>query len=252
MDERIRKEIRFLKAYALISTLLFGVLIVVAAKNPGNTTKFDEIDVQRINIREKDGRLRLAISNNERFPGGSMSGVELKSRESKRGAGLLFFNDDGDEDGGLVYSGKTVDGKIDAGGTLRFDHYKQQEAIGITYSQNGQEKESALQVWDQPNAPITAESMREYESIQPMKDGPEKTEALKKLRTKYASELGGFTERVFVGRTPKDEAAVLLMDTKGKPRIRMAVNASNVASLQFLDENGKVVFSLPNPAPSTR
>ena len=35
------------------------------------------------------------------------------------------------------------------------------------------------------------------------------------------------------------------MDTKGKPRIRLSVDNANAASMQFLDENGKTVLSLP-------
>lgn len=34
-------------------------------------TKFDTIDVQRINVREPDGTLRLTISNKARIPAGS-------------------------------------------------------------------------------------------------------------------------------------------------------------------------------------
>ncbi len=246
MDNKIQRRIRFLETYALISSLLFGLLIFVAAKNPSKKVKFEEIDAERINILEKDGKVRLTISNNERAPGGTVSGVELKSREGKRiGAGLIFFNDEGDECGALVYSGKTVDGKTAALGTIRFDHYRQNEAVGITYGEDGRGRKSGLEVWDQPSIPISAEFGRQFEEIQhTMKDGPEKNEALKKLRTQHQDEFG-WTDRVFVGRTPKNEAAVLLMDTKGRPRIRMAVDNSNAASLQFLDENGKVVHSLP-------
>jgi hypothetical protein len=39
------------------------------------------------------------------------------------------------------------------------------------------------------------------------------------------------------------------MDTKGKPRIRMSVDGANAASLQFLDENGKTVLTLPETSP---
>jgi hypothetical protein len=54
---------------------------------------------------------------------------------------------------------------------------------------------------------------------------------------------------VFVGRGPKNEAVVSLADTKGKPRILMSVDGANVPSIQFLDENGKVVYKLPADSP---
>jgi len=247
MDSKIERELRFLKAYAYASTLAFGVLIFVAAKGPGpGSTKFTEIDAERINIREKDGHLRLAIANTDRMPGGTVAGVDLSYRDGKRdGAGMIFFNDEGDEDGGLVYHGKMVDGKPVAGGTIRFDNYRQNEAIGLSHSQEGDNKESALEVWDQPNVPLTAELVRGLVKVQTMSDGQPKKDAMQALLKEHGTEMGHFTERVFVGRTRHDDAAVLLMDTKGKPRIRMAVDSSNVATLEFLDENGKVLYSLP-------
>ena len=78
-----------------------------------------------------------------------------------------------------------------------------------------------------------------------MPDGQPKKAAMAAFVKEHGTEIGHFTERVFVGRTKHDDAAVLLMDTKGKPRIRMAVDSSNVATLEFLDENGKVLYSLP-------
>jgi len=245
MESKIERELRFLKAYAYASTLAFGVLIFVAAKGPGSA-KFTEIDAERINIREKDGHLRLAIANTDRMPGGTVAGVDLSYRDGKRdGAGMIFFNDEGDEDGGLVYSGKMVDGKRVADGTIRFDNYRQNEAIGMSHSQEGDNNESALEVWDQPNVPLTADFVRGLVKLQAMSDGQAKKDAMQALRKEHATELGHFTERVFVGRTKHDDAAVLLMDTNGKPRIRMAVDSSNVATLEFLDENGKVLYSLP-------
>jgi hypothetical protein len=246
MDRKIEREIRLLKAYACCSTLLFSVLIFVAAKNPG-VAKFTEIDAERINIREKDGKLRLAIANTDRMPGGTVAGVDLKFRDGKRGgAGMIFFNDEGDEDGGFTWQGKSTDGKHTVSSTIRFDNYRQNEAIGMSHSQDGDVKESALEVWDSPNTPISAEFARQYATVESMPEGPDKKAALTAMLQQHESEVGHLTRRVFVGRTNKDDAAVLLMDRNGKPRIRMAVDSANTPSLEFLDEGGKVVYSLPN------
>jgi hypothetical protein len=246
MDRKIEREVRLLKVYACCSTLVFGVLIFVAAKSPG-VTKFTEIDAERINIRETDGKLRLAIANTDRMPGGTVAGVDLKFRDGKRGgAGMIFFNDEGDEDGGLQWHGKSIDGKHTASSTIRFDNYRQNEAIGMSHSQEGDVKESALEVWDSPNTPLSAEFARQYATAESMAEGPDKKAALKAVREQHGTEVGRLTRRVFVGRTSKDDAAVLLMDRNGKPRIRMAVDSTNTPVLEFLDENGKVVSSLPN------
>ncbi len=248
MESKLEREVRFLKVYAGISTLAFGVLIFVAAKSPTpGPAKFTEIDAERINIREKGGILRLTISNTDRMPGGTIAGVDLKYRDGKRGgAGMIFFNDEGDEDGGFTWQGKAKDGSHIADGTIRFDNYRQNEAIGMSHYQEGDTKESALEVWDSPNAPITPEFARELVKAQSMPDGADKKAALKAMMDRHAKEVGQLTRRVFVGRTKKDDASVQLNDRNGKARIRMQVDSTGNASLEFLDENGKVTSRLPN------
>lgn len=246
MDGKIEREIRLLKAYACCSTLLFGVLIFVAAKSPG-PTKFTEIDAERINIREKDGKLRLVIANTDRMPGGTVAGVDLKYRDGHRGgAGMILFNDEGDEDGGFTWQGKATNGTHVAESTIRFDNYRQNEAIGMSHSQEGDQKESALEVWDSPNTPFTADFARQLVRVSSMPEGPGQKAAMDTIMKAHAAEAGKLTRRVFVGRTLHDDAAVVLNDRNGKPRIRMQVDSSNNASLEFLDESGKVVSHFPN------
>jgi hypothetical protein len=54
---------------------------------------------------------------------------------------MLFFNDEGTENGGLIFSGpKNKDGKvIDSGGSLTFDQYEQDQIVQIegSYDSNG-------------------------------------------------------------------------------------------------------------------
>src|ERR1700736_6784633 len=97
-NQQIQKELRLLTGGAMISGVLFVASILVAADN--GKAKFDEIDTQRINIVDGDGKLRLTLSNNEKSPGPIIGGHVMKSRDGKRGAGLIFFNDNGDECGG--------------------------------------------------------------------------------------------------------------------------------------------------------
>lgn len=63
----LRLDLRFLKTYAAGSTLAIVFLTGAAFRQTvAPRQKFGEIDVERINIVEKDGRLRLAIANAER------------------------------------------------------------------------------------------------------------------------------------------------------------------------------------------
>lgn len=54
--------------------------------------------------------------------------------------------------------------------------------------------------------------------------------------------------RVFVGKNVERDAAVTLYDANGKARINMTVTADGAPRLDFLDENGKVTYSLPDDA----
>ncbi len=245
MDAKIHRELQFLKAYALVSSLLFGVLIFLAAQGASKAkTKFDEIEVQRINIVEPDGKLRLTVSNNALSPGPILGGLYMKTREGHRGAGLIFFNDKGDECGGMTWRGDDKDGKASASSGLLFDQFNQDQTVGITYSQNNDQRTSGLHVWERSLTPI-AGFARQVNDIESMKDGPEKTEAMKKLRDEARESGMGGAERVFVGRSPKGEAMVSLSDSKGKPRIVLSVDNANVSRIDFLDENGKATLSLP-------
>src|SRR3546814_15107032 len=93
---------------------------------------FDEISVKRIDIVEPDGKYRLVLANSERFPGLFMEGKEYK-HHSRDGGGMLFFNDEGDEVGGLTFASNTVGDKRQARGSLMFDPYKQDQTVGIQY-----------------------------------------------------------------------------------------------------------------------
>ena len=81
-------------------------------------------------------------------------------------------------------------------------------------------------------------------------DGPEKTAAMKKVREEAVASGVLGVPRVFVGRSVKNEAVVSLSDTKGKPRIVMSVDGSDVPSLQFLDSDGKTVYTVPASGPA--
>ena len=68
MGPEMRREIRVLRAYAGFITLLAGVVTLTAFRQ-AQRPRFAEIDVERLNIVESDGKLRMVISNKQRSPG---------------------------------------------------------------------------------------------------------------------------------------------------------------------------------------
>jgi hypothetical protein len=71
---------------------------------PQKVQRFDQIDVRRINVREPDGTLRMVMSNHARLPGVIVRGKENPPVDRPY-AGMLFYNDEGTENGGLVFGG---------------------------------------------------------------------------------------------------------------------------------------------------
>ena len=89
MVDKLERDVRFLKIYAAIATLVCTALLLSAFTFQQPTRqKFEEIDVERINIVEKDGKLRMVISNRERQHPGVVDG-KIMPRSNGRPAGML-------------------------------------------------------------------------------------------------------------------------------------------------------------------
>jgi hypothetical protein len=69
----LERDVRFLKRYAIVTTTMLAVLSVAAfTRSSRGNAKLDEIDVERINIREPNGNYRMVISNRPRSIGRSI------------------------------------------------------------------------------------------------------------------------------------------------------------------------------------
>src|SRR5512138_143612 len=113
MDDTTKRELRRVRAILLTAGVAAGIL-TLAAFRQSQKTRFTEIDVERINVIEKDGKLRLTISNAARLPDPIIGGKSypLRGGTGAGSAGMIFFNDEGNENGGLAYAGhKTAAGR---------------------------------------------------------------------------------------------------------------------------------------------
>ena len=244
MDKNISKRLRFLETYCAAVTLALGGLIF-SGFIQDKTMRLDQLDVGRINIVEKDGKLKMAISNKELAPDPILKGKSYPLRSGGNGAGIIFFNDAGDECGGLTYSGSEKNGKSEAGALLAFDQFNQDQTVGIQYSDNDGRRFAGLKVWDRSNTPL-AGVVEKMMGIRAMKDGPEKTAALKEFQER--AKQGDFGAlRLVVGKEDPDKSAeIVLNDPKGKPRLKISVDGDGTPKLDFMDAEGKVFYSLPD------
>jgi hypothetical protein len=233
MEKKILREIRFLKIYALVSTSLFLAFIFMSFNKDGARQKFGEIDVQRINVVEKDGTLKMVISNDELQHPGLVNGKALPKRP--RGAGMIFFNESGDECGGLVYDGT----KKSAGMVLSIDQFRNDQIMQLQYSQDENRTSASygLKLWDKYDEYPLARQVQMVDSL--------KKEKGEKNYQKEISELvarGTFGhERLFVGKTKEQEVGLFIKDEKGRPRIKIFIDKNQNGVMQFLDSLGNAV-----------
>jgi hypothetical protein len=243
----IQREVRLLKTYVLILGATVGVLVFAAFSRGRQDLVFEEISVERINVVEKDGTLRLVISNKTRQPDAVLNGRVYPRSGGKR-AGMIFFNDEGTENGGLLLSGRREpNGTYQAAGGLLFDQFNQDHTIAFAYEDSNGQRAAGVRVWDQPNVPVWQTAERRA-AVEEMPEGPEKTGARTRLQEEMRSRGWVSASRAFFGRRPDKAAVAELSDGMGKPRVRLVVDSGGKASLDFLDEGGRVTYSLPDSA----
>ncbi|MGH8338690.1 MAG: hypothetical protein ACRETL_18110, partial [Gammaproteobacteria bacterium] len=144
-------------------------------------------------------------------------------------AGMLFFNDEGTENGGLIFGGaKDKNGTVSSYGHLSFDRYDQDQVFTIDAAEEGSRKRSGLSVVDDPDWPIT-----DLLAI-PRSDWK-----------KFFDTHPQPHQRIYLGRNTDKSASLTLKDQEGHDRIVIKVAADGSPTIQFLDQSGKVVSQLP-------
>lgn len=193
--------------YSAVLSTTFAIVLLTGAKSR-HAQSFGEIQVQRIDVVEPDGALRMVISNSAQMPGIIVKGKE-SPKVDRPEAGMLFYNDEGTENGGLIFGGhRNEKGEvIDSGASLSFDPYgESQQIVQLAGVEDKDHRIVGLAINEPKNH----------------------------LRNR----------RIWVGRGEDDAAVVALMDSKGRKRIVMQVTPDGAASLNILDAEGHVVRSL--------
>ncbi len=204
----------------------------------GTVQRFGEITVERLNVVDANGTLRLVISNKDRMHPGVLDGKTIE--RPRPVAGLLFFNDRGDEVGGLTFTGQEIDGRGQANAGIMFDQFRQDQTIGISYSERDGQRTAGFQVWDRSDTPLS-ELIEKLNAANRITDPAAREAAVKAAR----AEAPPGPRRVFVGKLPDRTATVSLADADGTPRLRLVVDAAGNPRVEFLDNQGTVVDRIP-------
>jgi hypothetical protein len=202
----------FLAGATTMAAALAAIVTLTGAKSPLRHETFDEITVGRINIVEPDGTKRLIIANKAQFPGLFKQGKEIARPDRRDFAGMLFINEEGTENGGLIQKGSIgADGKISSGLSLTFDRFRQDQAMQLINTDSANYQRTGMSINDIPY---------------------------------YKDEGGQMQNRIWLGNTGDKGSSLQLKDAKGRTRMMLLVSADGKAEIQMLDEQGKVSKSI--------
>lgn len=205
-------------------------------RSASNVMEFERIRVHRIDVVEPDGTPRLVIADRAEFPGEYFHGREVARPSRSDSAGMLFINDEGTEDGGLIYGGAKKDGKPYSFSHLSFDQYDQDQTVVVGTALEDGQKAAGISLNDMPEEPITPAMADDAERIKKMPHGKARADAWAAFLKSYPARR----ERAAFRRTANGTVELALKDSRGRSRLELSVDASGNPSIVLMNEQGKV------------
>jgi len=244
----MNKEIIFLRAFAITTAVGMLFIATSAFKQMGNQ-KFTEIDVERINIIEKDGTVKMVITNVERFPTGQDKiNNKITNPNRKKRSGMLFFNEDGIECGGFIYDGSKINDAHSSGLSLTYDQYDGDQVMQLLTTDIGKGDKrkviSTLSFNDRPSKESQETTLKIMKELEELKIKDPKAMQAKYKEYENQGLLGG-VPRIMLGQTRSQNNGLFLFDSQGIPRAMFYIDVNNQAKLDFMDEKGNITASFP-------
>jgi len=233
MEEKIAKDVRFLKIYSALLTVGIISFFIMSFVYSSNKKHFEEIDVERINIVEDNGDLKMVISNQEKQHPGLVDGEALLERE--RPPGIIFFNEEQDEVGGLVYQGNKEEGALMV---LSFDQFKNDQVMQLRYLESKKSRTYGLQLWDRDQNFTSTKVINVLDSLQRLDYSRE--EIREKMRKINNGEPVA-APRLFAGKKRNKSVGLFIQDESGNDRIRIYVDEQNKPQIEFLNKKGEEI-----------
>lgn len=205
-----------------------------------NRIKVTQVDAELINIVDARGKRKMAIFDAARTPEIFLEGQEFPGlrQGSTPVSGITFYNGEGDECGGMIFgSRRQENGSYDQGLMLAFDAFRNDQVVFLSAEESEGKRSGGLEIWNRPT-PSLAEDLKALQEMRTRGD----QSAEQQWR---ASQFQHHFRRLRVGMADDGSVSVVLNDTKGRSRIRMVVDAQDCPKLEFLNEKGEVVYSLP-------
>lgn len=246
---------KYQQIFMVILLIMNIVLLSFLFKDSiGSVQKFDEIDVERINIVESDGTLKLALFNSSKLK----RGLDGNKRQGTGTiSGMWFYNEEGYEAGGLVFDGKKITGGQKSGVGLMFDGYRQDQTIALQHNEKKDSitsyYESGLRIMSRPDRSDVKEEYDFYKLKYPDTFGDENTPRLSKkvidsMDMELARQYKVAKQRIYLGSVRGntkdgwfDNSGLYIKNKYGKDMIKIYVDKDNNPKIEILDTLGQVV-----------
>lgn len=237
MSSKLEKKVNLLTGYVIISTFVFSIIILSSFNKADRNEKFDEVTAKRINLIGEDGSLRMVMSNETRQHPGRMNGKDFPKRE--RPAGMLFFNNEGDECGGLVFAGEKKDGNINSGFSFTMDNYHNDQVVQLLNDEEYAKGKSSIQrgliINEFPVGSNMDETNAKFKELEKISD-----EKIRKQKMAELWDKEGSKKRLFLGRSSSNNSGLFLYDSNGKAKIKIYVDDKGNPKFETLDDKGNV------------
>ena len=245
---------KFQSVFLVILTITNIYFIANLINDNSKTIKFEEIDVERINIVEADGTLKLALFNSARLTRG-LDGDKRAGTGTI--SGMLFYNEEGHEAGGLVFNGKKIKGGQQSAIGLTMDGYRQDQTMSIQHNEKKDSLSSyyndAIRIMSRPDRSVVKEEYGFYKLKYPDRFGDKDTprlskEVLDSMEMKLANEYKVAKQRIYLGHSRGndkdgwyDNSGLYIKNKYGKSMIKIYVDKDNNPKFEVLDTLGRKV-----------
>jgi len=220
-----------------VIAILIVFMAFVAFKNPSEKI----ITAERINIVEPNGKLRMVLSNKTTSPGNLYYGKEFIKGGNR--SGIIFYNDEETECGGLVFDGKidSITKKPTAAGHLSFDQYNQNQVVYLSYSDEDGKKEMGLNIDEWQDKPSFKDWREQVAQIYSKSTDTSVQRKMYEELLNPGKNRRAYSKRAFLGRDEAENAALVLYDKLNRKKIIIHVDSIGLPSIRFLNDKGKVI-----------
>lgn len=240
LQQKYRKLERRNRMHSFLFLSLLVLFLCVSFYKPSDKI----ITVERLNIVEPNGKLRMVLTNKAMSPGNLEYGKEFIKGGLR--SGMIFYNDEETECGGLVYDGITDSNskEYSANGHLSFDQYNQNQVVYLSYYDENGKRQMGLSVDEWQTKPSFKEWRDQIGRIYEQTSDTALQRSLYQKLLYPAPERRAYSRRVFLGRDEDANAALVLFDQLNRVRLEIKVDSLGTAAIVFFDEKGRVVKTI--------